>query len=62
VNTATRTSSRNVFLMAFALRVREVAALTDVNGETQLTLVRAEVILHKIRILRENKRKPIDRI
>jgi len=47
-----RTTS-NVGLMAFALCVCEIVALVVVQREAQLALVRAKVILHKVRVLRD---------
>jgi hypothetical protein len=45
-----RCTTREILLMLLTLRVCEITALVRVQRETQLTFVRAEVILHKIRI------------
>ena len=40
-----------IVLVLLALRVCQVAALVGVQGQTQLALVRAEMVLHEVRVL-----------
>ena len=44
-------ASRQVGLMLFALRVREVAALVGVQGQAQAALVCSDVVPHEVRVL-----------
>jgi hypothetical protein len=46
-------TAREVLLVAFALRVREVVALVVVQRQAELALVRAEMVLHKIWVLHQ---------
>lgn len=43
-------SSRQTLLVLLSLRVRQIAALVGVKGQTKLALVRAQMILHEVGI------------
>ena len=49
--TCSQTSSTQIALVTFALRVSKVIALVIVQGQTQLALEGTDVVPHDVRIL-----------